>query len=77
MCLGFYRTVFSARNTALEEPKKHPGGRPTGRAGKSVSLYLSFETISVIEAVTARKGRGEGAKLIDDIVRALQALAER
>jgi len=61
----------------LEEPKKHPGGRPTGRAGKSVSLYLSFETISVIEAVTARKGRGEGAKLIDDIVRALQALAER
>jgi len=45
--------------------------------GKTVSLYLAHDTIALIDAVTERKGKGEGAHLIDEIVRVLQDLARR
>jgi hypothetical protein len=77
-CLfGFQRRGFSVRNTVLETPKKHAGGRPEGRTGKTRALYLSFEALAVIDALTESRGRGAGARFVDDLVRALQEIARR
>jgi hypothetical protein len=74
---GFRQQSFSVRNTLLETPKKHAGGRPEGRTGETRGLYLSFEALAVIDALTESRGRGAGARFVDDLVRALQEIARR